>query len=436
MMRNRKSARPLIVLLVLMAIGFFIWMFMGQRPSTTSCPLAPADMYSVVSIYSEHISCIVRINSEHINGVVRIYSEHVSSVVRIYSEHVSSVVRINSEHVSSVVRINSEHVSSVARINSEHDHSVVRINSEHDHRVVRINSEHDRSAVSIYSEHVDSVVRIYSEHVSSVVRINSERDHSVVRINSEHDHSVVRIYSEHDHSVVRIYSEHAAVLGSSNYQNFYEQICGGDKCSGIALDVGAFTGTHSWFMAKAGFQVHAFEIYPVSFEILQCNAQLASHLFSGSPIKVTQQGVSSAIGTECLMQPLTSNPKASMLLGKNMKERIHFLKLDLEGHEQAALQGAAKMLKEAPPPYILMSYRHHVNTMKQVDMKEMLKMIYSVGYRVFDCDIQVEVKQGDSGIRLLGNYATSQKGTQLLLVLAPADDQSDLPRFMCSSAPE
>ena len=56
-------------------------------------------------------------------------------------------------------------------------------------------------------------------------------------------------------------------MSAAGYHDFYaKQLCGqgntsssSSGCSGIALDIGAFIGTHALVLSRLGFEVHAFE---------------------------------------------------------------------------------------------------------------------------------------------------------------------------------
>ena len=91
-------------------------------------------------------------------------------------------------------------------------------------------------------------------------------------------------------------------LPDAAYHAFYRNfLCvGGNtsdaKCEGIVLDIGAYLGTHALYLAKAGFQVHAFEPFPPSNELLRCSVR-ANKL--EKKMYVIKEGVSDNNDREC-----------------------------------------------------------------------------------------------------------------------------------------
>lgn len=115
------------------------------------------------------------------------------------------------------------------------------------------------------------------------------------------------------------------------------------------------------------------------------------------------------------------------------KKPIHYVKIDVEGHEGYIFQGATQLLKEAPPKFIMVEYYPAMLTFKGVSTTKFMKTIYDAGYRVFDCQTQGEIKANDDDSdSLLATYARNNAATDLLLVRKidyPASTR--LPAFSC-----
>jgi hypothetical protein len=63
--------------------------------------------------------------------------------------------------------------------------------------------------------------------------------------------------------------------------------------------------------------------------------------------------------------------------------------LDVEGHEYEVLKGASLMMAAAPPTFILVEYNPMFLKMNSVTSKDFLQLIFSYGYRIYDCKMNV-----------------------------------------------
>eukprot|EP00798_Chlamydomonas_sp_ICE-L_P006321 gene6321-2945_t len=138
------------------------------------------------------------------------------------------------------------------------------------------------------------------------------------------------------------------------------------------------------------------------------------------------------------------------------KKPIHFIRVDVTGHEALVLQGAKKLLKEAPPTFVLMNYNPSVLTLKNVGRDDLTKAIFGAKYRIYDCGMKnvgrddvaraifgakywmydcgmkVEIKSNYQGDSILDEYKDISKSTNLLLVQSHMFT-GDLPDFRCGA---
>lgn len=158
----------------------------------------------------------------------------------------------------------------------------------------------------------------------------------------------------------------------------------------LCLDVGANAGAYSFFMQRAGATVHAFEPIP----------DLAWHLrqrFAGR-ISVHQLGISDQTGEHEIQAPLIDGQPAYGLasieqawapeqsvahkietrtLDSFAFENVSLIKIDVEGHEAAALRGAQETLKRCHPILIIEAEeRHHPGAVAEV-----WSLLQPLGYR-------------------------------------------------------
>lgn len=135
---------------------------------------------------------------------------------------------------------------------------------------------------------------------------------------------------------------------------------------GVAIDIGANIGNHSLFFAKKFAHVYALEPHPRTFKILSCNADLAKNI---TPIPVGASDIEQNVFVEQdLMNLGATSVRTSQKTGTENSASIpfhlnrldaideipkdsviDFMKLDIEGHEEAALRGAKEILQNSQP---------------------------------------------------------------------------------------
>eukprot|EP00195_Chlamydomonas_chlamydogama_P011754 CAMPEP_0202914096 /NCGR_PEP_ID=MMETSP1392-20130828/62196_1 /ASSEMBLY_ACC=CAM_ASM_000868 /TAXON_ID=225041 /ORGANISM="Chlamydomonas chlamydogama, Strain SAG 11-48b" /LENGTH=341 /DNA_ID=CAMNT_0049605617 /DNA_START=66 /DNA_END=1091 /DNA_ORIENTATION=- len=257
---------------------------------------------------------------------------------------------------------------------------------------------------------------------------------------------------------VRAHSSAKADMAAAGHHKFYaKELCStgsaeDSTCKGIVLDIGAYVGTHALILAKLGFDVHAFEPYPTSAQLLRCS--VAANKLPN--MRVVQEAVSNTNDKECLLHPMQSLQHLAMLLPQNLtvggcapdsivdvvtldhywkavlrEEQILFVKIDAEGHEDHVMEGAAELFSKKPPHYILLEYYPKMLALKNVDLNTYFNRIYKAGYRVYDCQQQAEIPNGEEGMRMLSVYKNANLVTDLLLVHKSHYTKKELPDYSC-----
>lgn len=129
---------------------------------------------------------------------------------------------------------------------------------------------------------------------------------------------------------------------------------------GLCLDIGANIGNHALFFAPHFAQVLAFEPNPRTCTLLRLNAALAPN------VRVFDIGLSDAAGTATLSVPADNIGMATLQPGapgaavactlqrlddlpELAGQRVALVKIDVEGHEPAALRGALRTLRRDRP---------------------------------------------------------------------------------------
>lgn len=140
----------------------------------------------------------------------------------------------------------------------------------------------------------------------------------------------------------------------------------------VCLDIGANIGNHSLFFAKFFDQIFAFEPNLKAFKLLQINANLAPNIKSlnigasnqkqtltafEDPLNLGATTVEKDVANRRIENSKTRETKSILLKMERLDDvvpesvfgRIDFIKIDVEGHELAALKGAEKLLLSSFP---------------------------------------------------------------------------------------
>jgi len=166
----------------------------------------------------------------------------------------------------------------------------------------------------------------------------------------------------------------------------------------VAIDVGANIGWYSLLLDKiaSSGDVLAFEMHPGTFALLLENLKLNN----AKRVTAVQAGLSNKAGSEKMylnkedvgshsMLPLANQrrtaPAETITLNAYLKKasirpsRVKFVKLDIEGAELLALQGATDILQTCP--LIMLEYAPLLMRQGNVRPQELLDMMAGYGYR-------------------------------------------------------
>lgn len=135
--------------------------------------------------------------------------------------------------------------------------------------------------------------------------------------------------------------------------------------SGQAIDVGANIGNHSLFFARHFPSVVSLEPHPRTFQLLACNAGLVENV-TALNVGASNGDAVVTVAQDLLNLGATSVRPSDRVVGLGSKavtlklvsidtlpeittKRVSFIKLDIEGHEEAALRGAEETLRRDMP---------------------------------------------------------------------------------------
>jgi len=156
----------------------------------------------------------------------------------------------------------------------------------------------------------------------------------------------------------------------------------------VAIDAGANVGAYSRLMAAHFGQVHAFELAPDTFECLARNVQ---DWGLQDRIQVHQNAISDREGSVGLgsggwfRRSISREIKGegairALSLDSLNLDGVALVKLDIEGHELKALEGAADLL-ERNRPYVMMELKERQVQKGVADMSTHNHLL-SLGYSV------------------------------------------------------
>jgi FkbM family methyltransferase len=159
-----------------------------------------------------------------------------------------------------------------------------------------------------------------------------------------------------------------------------------------SVDVGANKGVYTYFLERLSKHVFAYEPNPKFTPILE--------RVVGPKVTLVQAAISDHTGEASLTIPIgpkgESNNAATLETGKfdwEVKELtvpvtrlddtghddIGFVKIDVEGHEEAVVRGAARVLTQERPTLLIEIETAHVHK----DLRETFELVRSFGYEGF-----------------------------------------------------
>ncbi len=160
----------------------------------------------------------------------------------------------------------------------------------------------------------------------------------------------------------------------------------------VALDVGANYGVYSYYLSRIARQVHAYEPNP----------GLVQHLRAGCPSNVTVHGValSNTSGNATLKYPIikghivhghgtlenrsfegdveSCSVKMERLDDQGLDD-VGFIKIDVEGHEEAVIKGGLNLIARCRPRMLIEIETRH----RTKPIGDIISCIEDLGYHTF-----------------------------------------------------
>tara|TARA_B110000438_G_scaffold297923_1_gene345142 strand:+ start:398 stop:1150 length:753 start_codon:yes stop_codon:yes gene_type:complete len=183
-----------------------------------------------------------------------------------------------------------------------------------------------------------------------------------------------------------------------------QELCSADK---ISLDVGVFRGVYSYLLSKHSLKVIGFEANPIMFKYLDRN--LTSIIKN---LKLYNLALSNHEGKVGLKIPLRKksffkinfedyyecglatinkennlddkeihifNTEKARLDSFQFNNKIGFIKIDVEGHEQEVLEGSIKILNDHQPNLLIEIEKRH----RKLNPDYTISFLREAGYKCF-----------------------------------------------------
>jgi len=169
------------------------------------------------------------------------------------------------------------------------------------------------------------------------------------------------------------------------------------------IDAGAQTGFYTCLMAsivgEAGM-VHAFEPMPASYELLVKNvrenrfeARVRTHPLACSNAETEIEA--SQVGAMYVAGAVPGCPLVSMRairVDEIVQEPVAFIKIDVEGHEPAAIEGMRDLIRRSHPVIVSECNEYFLKSCSGTSSGAYVELLNSFGYHVFDInDLSVAV---------------------------------------------
>jgi FkbM family methyltransferase len=180
------------------------------------------------------------------------------------------------------------------------------------------------------------------------------------------------------------------IYEKDDLDTFFEWMAsiGIDFKEATALDIGANIGNHSLYFSDHFKRVVSFEPHPRTFKLLSLNAELASNVschnvglsdkrgsavLSVLPVNFGRSTISDSRDSESVDIQLVALDDFCEL------ENVALLKIDVEGHEYKALQGARKVIQKHQP---IILFEQHIDDFTNGE-SHVLSLLKEFGYEDF-----------------------------------------------------
>jgi FkbM family methyltransferase len=156
------------------------------------------------------------------------------------------------------------------------------------------------------------------------------------------------------------------------------QVIAAFPMGGVALDVGAWYGPWSYWLSRRAAHVYAFEPNPDVAKVLEHAAApnvtvrrmaVSDHAGTASlALPVGGKGTEGRASLEGLPESTRAVEVATVRLDDLGFEGVTLLKVDVEGHERAALAGAAELVAASHPLLVVELEERHGGIAPAVDL--------------------------------------------------------------------
>ena len=201
----------------------------------------------------------------------------------------------------------------------------------------------------------------------------------------------------------------------------------------IVFDVGANMGVVCHWFAERSHHVYAFEPHPENVSTLQSQIKLRNcsnislHQYAlGREETQMQLHVKGFHGHHSLGDVDNSPTVDKILVDVRTMDsvfeelnlnRIHFLKIDVEGFESDVLTGASSLLADKKIDYILFELQETLLQSIERTSQEVFDILFESGYQIID--LNGRIMKPDSAQKILnGDYLACINGAQTAKILA------------------
>ena len=174
-----------------------------------------------------------------------------------------------------------------------------------------------------------------------------------------------------------------------NIQEFLKKYIFNKIKLGVSVDIGAHIGSYSIFLSKYFKNVYSFECNPTTFKILSLNSELVKNikifnLFLSNSNKKVFLKINELDSGNCYQSKKISNifvrsVKTEKFFKNNIKKKIDFIKIDVEGHEANILNSIKNLLVKNKPVVLFES----LDSEYYKGRKSSFEVLKKIGYRYF-----------------------------------------------------